>query len=120
MIHLQCASFWVHFHNRNMQAQPYNGSSRKYFFLQYNYSLTMINIVKKYLRKKIHELKTPLSDLLLILSHNTEQIYCRITNGGCFRFFTKLLVSQKLTRYPHIFFHLKSFLWEGPLTVKVR
>ena len=27
---------------------------------------------------------------------------------------------QKLTPYPHFFFHLKSFLWKGPLTVKVK
>ena len=27
---------------------------------------------------------------------------------------------QKLARYPHVFFQLQSFLWEGPLTVKVR
>ena len=33
---------------------------------------------------------------------------------------TKLLFFQKLTPYPHIFFHLKSFLLKGPLTVKVR
>ena len=32
---------------------------------------------------------------------------------------TKLPFSQKLIPYPHIFFHLKSFLWKSPLTVKV-
>ena len=33
---------------------------------------------------------------------------------------TKLPFFQKLTPHPHIYFHLKSFLWKGPLTVKVR
>ena len=32
----------------------------------------------------------------------------------------KLLFSHKLISYPHILFHLKIFLWKGPLTVKVR
>ena len=27
---------------------------------------------------------------------------------------------QKLTPYPHVLFHVKSFLWKGPLAVKVR
>ena len=27
---------------------------------------------------------------------------------------------QKLAPYPYIFSHLKSYLWEGPLTVKVK
>ena len=33
---------------------------------------------------------------------------------------TKLTFSQKLTPCPHNCFHLKPFLWKGPLTVKVR
>ena len=32
----------------------------------------------------------------------------------------KTSVFQKLAPYPNIFFHLKSFLWKGPSTVKVR
>ena len=32
----------------------------------------------------------------------------------------KTSIFQKLAPYPHIFFHLKPFLWKGPSTVEVR
>ena len=31
----------------------------------------------------------------------------------------KFLFSQKLTPYPHVFFHLKFFQWKDPLTAPV-
>ena len=49
-----------------------------------------------------------------------------VTTGGCFRSFAKFCLHnitslfQKLTPYPHAFFHLKSFPWNSPPIFKIR
>ena len=95
-------------------------------FLQYNCFLTMINIVKKYLRRKIHELNT------LIGSFDDSQPQAQnkyiVTNRllqksyqGSFRSFVKFCsVFSGINHVPPYFFYLKFFLWKCPLTVKVR
>ena len=81
-LELQCTSFCVTFiieinsHSHIKRKQP------QIIFLQYNCSVTMINIVKKYMWRKIHALNT------LIGSSNDSEpqsqilwkvIWCRIT-----------------------------------------
>ena len=90
----------------------------------------MINIVKKYLRGKIHLLNTlnKCSENSQSQAQNKYIVKNRLLQNNywwllpLFRYVlhTKLPFFQKLTSYPHIFFHLKHFLWKGPLTVKVR
>ena len=120
MIQLQCASFRALFHNRNKQPQR--------VFLQYRCSITMINIVKKYMWKKIYELNTLIaySD---DFSHRyriniLQKIACKKSPGGCFHSKLspayKASVFAKINPVPPICFHLKCFLWKGLLTVKVR
>ena len=79
-------------------------------FLQRNCSVTMINIVKKYIWRKIHDrilwwfLNRPWSDLVMILSHKhgINILYkitcCRITTGGCFR--SSLSSAYKTSIFP--------------------
>ena len=130
MIQLQCASFCTSFHNRNKQPQPYKTEAAINNFFQYICSVTMINIVKKYLRGKIHLLNTlnKCSENSQSQAQNKYIVKNRLLQNNywwllpLFRYVlhTKLPFFQKLTSYPHIFFHLKHFLWKGPLTVKVR
>ena len=66
----------------------------------------------------------------MILSQNQEQIYCKkasaaeqlLVSASLSRYVLhrKLSLFQKVTPYSHIFFHLKYFLWKGPLRVKIR
>ena len=55
-----------------------------------------------------------------------QRIACyRIITGGFVRSFVKFCVQNicffsEINPYPQVFLNLKSFLWKGPLTVKVR
>ena len=44
--------------------------------------------------------------------------WCRITTGGCFHY--KASVFSKINPISTYLFHLKSFLWKGPLAIKAR
>ena len=89
----------------------------------------MINIVKNYLWMKIHKLNTLIgcSDDSWSQAQNKYIVKNRLLRDN-YRWLLLLLRSaykastffQKLTSYPHILFNLKSFLWKGPLIVKVR
>ena len=66
----------------------------------------------------------------MILSQEQEQIYCKkasaaeqlLVSASLSRYVLhrKLSLFQKVTPYSHIFFHLKYFLWKGPLRVRLR
>ena len=92
-------------------------------FLQYSCSVTMINIVKRYLWMKIHELNT-LIGLLMILSNKHRiniipKIYCcRRTTGGCFHSFLKF--SMHGFRFFRKLLHSNIFFTSFFLRVKVR
>ena len=87
----------------------------------------MINIFKKYLWRKIHELNT------LIRSSNdskykyiVKKYLLQNTYWQLLLLFRKVLQAKfplfsEINSYPHIFSHLKifPFLWKGPLAVKV-
>ena len=78
-------------------------------FLQYRYSVTMINIVKKYLWKKINELNCLIGFSDEPQAQNKYIACCVITTSGCFRSFDNVRLQsfrffQKLTPYLHIFF----------------
>ena len=130
MIQLQCASFGTLFvmeissHSHIKRKQPQK------IFLQYSCSLIMINIVKKYLWKKIHDLNNlswssfdsqrQAQNRYIVESRLVQNNYWWLLRLFRYVLHTKLPFCEKLTPYPHIFFHLKSFLWKGPLTAKVR
>ena len=81
----------------------------------------MINIVKKYLERKIHEVIGSSDDswpqlqnkyiaTVRLLQYNYWWLF------PLFRYVlhTKFPFFQKLTPYPYIFFHLESILWNVP------
>ena len=97
-------------------------------FLQYSCSVTMINIVNNICEGKFMN-KTTWSDLLIILSYkqqiNILQINCcKITTVAAFALLLssacKSFVFSENSPIAPYFFQLKSFLWKGLLTVKVR
>ena len=99
-------------------------------FLQYSCSVTKINVVRKYLWRKIHELNTltgstadsqPQAQNKYVVKNSlVKNNYWWLPPLFCYVLYTKRRISQKLIPYPHIFLHLKSFLWKGPLIDKVR
>ena len=128
---LQCASFCAPFYNSKKLPQSYKTeAATKNFFLQYRCSVTMLNVVNKYLWRKIHKLNT------LIGSSNDSQpqapnkyiVKNQLLQNNywwllpLFRYVLHLNLPffQKVAPYLHIFFRLKSYLWKGLLTAKVR
>ena len=95
----KCALFCAPFHIINSSHNHHKTEAATKNFLQCFSSVTMINIVKKYMWLKIHELK-PWSDVLLILSHRQginilQKIVCyRIITGGCFHSFVKFCIQS--------------------------
>ena len=90
---MQFASFCSPFHTISSHSHIIRKQSQR-TFLHYSCYVTMINIVKRYLWMKIHELNT-LIGLLMILSHKhriniiSKIACCRITTGGSFCSFVK-------------------------------
>ena len=87
-------------------------------FLQYSCSLTMINIVKKYMWRKIHELNTLIGCSQARNEYNVKKKNAsyRITTGVCFHSFIKFYIQsfrffQKLTS-TSVFFSLDILLME--------
>ena len=99
-------------------------------FLQYSCSATMINTVKKYLSRKIHKLNTLIGSSNNCQSQAPNKYIVKnqlLQNNywwllPLFRYVLHLNLPffQKVAPYLHIFFRLKSYLWKGLLTAKVR
>ena len=101
-------------------------------FLQKRCSVTMINVIKKILYRKIQELNTSSgsSNDSLSQAPNKHILKNRLLQNKSWWLVAasalllssacKAFVFSENSPLPSYFFHLKSFLWKGLLTVKVR
>ena len=99
-------------------------------FLEYSCSVTIIKFFKKYLRGKIQELTTFIGcsndsqpqapNKYIVKNRLLQKNYWWLLLLFRYVLHEKLPFFKKVALYPHIFYHLKSFLRKGLLTVKVR
>ena len=125
-MHRSAHSFIIEINSRShrKRKQP------QIIFLQFSCSVTMINIVKKCLWKKIYELNTLIgcSDDFesqaqynyIVKNRLLQSNYWWLLPLFCYVLHPKLRFLQKLALHRYTFFYLKSFLRKCSLTVKVR
>ena len=122
---MQWALFCATFHNSNKQPQPQR------ILLWYSCSVTMINIAKKFLWKKMHQLNKHLDrNFWWFLASSKEWINCQkspvaklvLTAASTLSlsYAYNASVFSEINSVPPYFFCLKYFIWKGPLTVKIR